>query len=261
MVEAKLRSVLVTKDNIVFNTTFEGNPKAGAVKVPVRDTEATAGAYNTATGINASVGTTTYATITIDNDIAVNEIVDGYEAAAMPDNVVADRLDSAAYSLASAIETDAISELETNGTVVGTAVLTKTTVYAAILAARTALSNAKVPTAGRFMLVSPEVYALLLQDANFVRSTAMGDDAVANGAIGKIAGFTVFECTGLNVKTNFIVGHPDWCARVQEWTVPVHIQALDGSGKYIGASAVQGRKAFAHKVLKAAAVQIHKNAA
>lgn len=261
MVEAKLRSILVTKDNKVFNTTFEGNPKAGAVKVPVRDTEATAGAYNKASGIATSVGTTTYETITIDNDVAVNEIIDGYDAAALPDNVIADRLDSAAYSLASAIEADAITELETNGTVVGTAVLTKTTVYAAIIAARTALSNAKVPTMDRWMLVSPDVYGLLLQDSNFVRSTALGDNAVANGIVGRIAGFDVYECTGLNAKTNFIVGHPDWCARVQEFTVPVHVQSMECSGKFIGASAVQGRNAFAHKVLKAAAVQIHKNAA
>ena len=42
--------------------------------------------------------------------------------------------------------------------------------------------------------------------------------------------------------TEFICGHPNWCHRVMEWQVPVHLQDLAGSGKYIGASAVQGRK-------------------
>ena len=55
-----------------------------------------------------------------------------------------------------------------------------------------------------------------------------------------------------------IVGHPDWCHRVEEWSVAIHLQDLNGSGKYIGASAVQGRKVYAHKVSKAKAVVIKK---
>ena len=39
LVDEKLRYTLVTKDNLIFNTRYEGNPKAGKVKVPVRDTE------------------------------------------------------------------------------------------------------------------------------------------------------------------------------------------------------------------------------
>ena len=40
LVDAKLRNTLVTKDNLIFNNRYEGNPKAGKVKIPVRDTEA-----------------------------------------------------------------------------------------------------------------------------------------------------------------------------------------------------------------------------
>lgn len=39
LVDEKLRATLVTKDNLIFNPRYEGNPKAGKVKVPVRDTE------------------------------------------------------------------------------------------------------------------------------------------------------------------------------------------------------------------------------
>ena len=35
-VDAKLRALLVKKDGVIFNNRFEGSPKAGAVKVPVR---------------------------------------------------------------------------------------------------------------------------------------------------------------------------------------------------------------------------------
>ena len=39
MVDAKLRSQLVTRDNLIFNSRYEGDPTSGKVKIPVRDTE------------------------------------------------------------------------------------------------------------------------------------------------------------------------------------------------------------------------------
>ena len=39
LVLAKLRKELVLKDGVVFNNDYEGAPSAGAIKVPVRDTE------------------------------------------------------------------------------------------------------------------------------------------------------------------------------------------------------------------------------
>ena len=100
LVDAKLRQSLVTRDNYIFNTNYEGNPKAGKVKIPVRDTEVTVKAYDKATGVDLEIGTTTYIDLDIDQDMAVNELIDGYDAEAVPDNLVADRLDSAGYSLA-----------------------------------------------------------------------------------------------------------------------------------------------------------------
>ena len=38
LVDAKLRQTLVTRDNYIFNTNYEGSPTAGKVKIPVRDT-------------------------------------------------------------------------------------------------------------------------------------------------------------------------------------------------------------------------------
>ena len=56
--------------------------------------------------------------------------------------------------------------------------------------------------------------------------------------------------------TEFIAGHPNWCRRVQDWSVAVHPQDLSGSGKYIGASAVQGRKIFGMKISKPQTVYV-----
>lgn len=76
LVDAKLRQSLVTRDNYIFNTNYEGNPKAGKVKIPVRDTEVTVKAYDKATGVDLEIGTTTYIDLDIDQDMAVNELID-----------------------------------------------------------------------------------------------------------------------------------------------------------------------------------------
>ena len=38
-VDVKLRNTLVTRDNLIFNSRYEGDPTSGKVKIPVRDTE------------------------------------------------------------------------------------------------------------------------------------------------------------------------------------------------------------------------------
>ena len=256
LVDYKLRATLVKKNGIIFNTRYEGDPKAGAVQIPVRDTETTVAAYSKTAGASLTHGSTTYATANIDKDYAVNELIDGFDAAAVPDNLVADRLDSAGYSLALQMENDASVALEAAATAMaGTTALTAATVYNTIVDARALLSNAYVPLDGRFLLVTPDVYTLLLKDTDhFIHATQLGDQVIASGAVGRIAGFTVYEdatLVGANAKIDFIVGHPNWCCRVEEWQVPVHVQDLAGSGTYIGASAVQGRKIYCHKVTKA----------
>lgn len=276
LVDAKLRSVLVTANGYIFNNKYEGDPKAGSVKIPVRDTEVAIAAYDKANGASLTHGSTTYLPMLIDKDYAVNELIDGFDAAAVPDNIVADRLDSAGYSLALQQEKDAFTALRKGATkMADTTTLTKSTIYEAIVDARTALSVAGVPTIGRFLIVTPKVYALLLKDTtNFIRATQMGDDIVRNGFVGRIAGFDVYEAAQLGAVNyvddedapsvdediEFMAGHPDWCCRVEEWSVPIAVNDLKGSGTYIGASAVQGRKIYAHKVTKAAALLMKKKA-
>ena len=78
LVLAKLRNELVLKDGVVFNNDFDGDPAAGAVKIPTRDEEVAASDYDRAAGLAPTTGNTAYTTLTIDKDKAVNEIIDGY---------------------------------------------------------------------------------------------------------------------------------------------------------------------------------------
>ena len=70
LVDAKLRSQLVTRDNLIFNNRYEGDPKAGKVKIPVRDTEVAVKTYNKSKGVDASEGSTAYIDLSIDHDEA-----------------------------------------------------------------------------------------------------------------------------------------------------------------------------------------------
>lgn len=264
LVDAKLRNTLVTKDNLIFNNRYEGDPKAGKVKIPVRDTEVEVKDYDKAGGIDASAGSTTYIDLNIDHDEAVNEIIDGFDAASVPDGIVAERLDSAGYSLGLSMDKASMDALQapTDANISATkTATTASTAYKEALAAKRVLSRAGVPNEGRWMIASPEYLELLLQDTLFVKQGDLAQELVQAGAVGKIAGFTVFESNNMDFEsttrvaskkttTEFICGHPNWCHRVQEWQVPVHVQDLSGSGKYIGASAVQGRKVYGLKVSK-----------
>lgn len=116
MVDAKLRANLVTRDNYIFNNRYEGDPKAGKVKIPVRDTEVEVKAYDKAKGIDPAAGTTTYLDLDIDQDEAVNELIDGFDAESVPDGIVAERLDSAAYSLGLSMDKKSLNALEAAGT-------------------------------------------------------------------------------------------------------------------------------------------------
>ena len=262
LVDLKLRKTLVKKVGVICNNRYEGSPKAGSVKVPVRDTEVVVNDYDKAKGAKQTSGDTTYLTVNIDHDKAVNEIIDGFDAESVPGNLVADRLDSAGYSLGLQMDSDGSVELTTAGTAFGnTTALTEKTIYANIVDARTQQSSIGVPTAGRWLLVSPDTYGLLLKSPEFIKASDLGDAVVQTGAVGKIAGYTVFEDSTLGENVKYVAGHPNWFAVIDEWAVPVHLQDLSGSGDFIGASAVQGRKVYAYKVTKSQTILVKKKVA
>ncbi len=250
LVLAKLRSELVLKDGVVFNNDYDGDPAAGAVKIPTRDDEVAASDYDRATGLAPITGNTAYTTLPINRDKAVNEIIDGYEASAVPDSLVAERLDSAGYSLGRAMDMDGASELLGAGTLVGVPSVDKDTVYGILVEQRTRMSKDNLPAAGRYALCTPDVIAAVVRSPEFTQASSLGDEVKQSGAIGRIAGFNVIEFNDDTPNLAMICGHPRFATRVNAWQAPVRLQSLDGSGKYIGASAVQGRMVYAHKVLR-----------
>ena len=194
----------------------------------------------------------------------MNELIDGYDAASVPDGIVAERLDSAGYSLGLSIDKKSIEALQavSGATISATkTAVTETNAYKLVLEAKRVLSRKGVPADGRFLIVAPEFLEVLMLDDHFIKQGDLSQELVQNGVIGKIAGFNVFESNNMDYEsttrvsskkttTEFIAGHPNWCHRVMEWQVGVHLQDLAGSGNFIGASAVQGRKIYGLLVSK-----------
>jgi len=249
-----LRKELVLKDNIIFNTDYDGEPTSGAVKVYVNDAEATVSDYNTASGLAGESISNSYITIPINKDKACNIIIDGYEADAVAPDVLAERLDSAGYALALQVDTDGGAELVTEGTAQNIASLTKDNIYSEIVKLRTKLSKLNVPKQGRYLLVTPDALALLLNAPEFISASNLGDEVKKNGAIGQIAGFTVYEWNDSTANLSMIAGHPKYATRVLAWKVPVKVVNLDGDAAMIGASAIKGRICYASKVLRASCI-------
>lgn len=256
LVLAKLRASLVLEDGVVFNNDYEGDPTAGAVKIPVRDGEVAVSDYDKANGISLSTGSTTYTTMLIDKDKAVNELIDGFDAESVPDKLIADRLDSAGYALARQIDTDGATVLLAGATVKNVEQLSTANIYSTIVDIRRDMSKANIPDDGkRYLLVTPDAMALLLKCPEFVKASALGDAVVQNGTIGKIAGFLVKEWNDSTANLSMIAGHPRFATRANEWQVGVHVSNLEGSDTHIGACAVRGRRVYGHKVLRQAAIR------
>lgn len=248
LVDTKTHADLVLKDGVIFNNRYDGTPApGGAVKVR-KGGAVNVSNYDKTNGVEQTERESSWITVEINKDVAINEIIDGYDAASIPDGLVADTLSEAGYSMASALDSDGAYELVTAGTTLeDTDALTKTTVYSKIVDARTALTRAGVPKGDRYIIVAPEVYALILKCDEFVKPSGLGDAVVQTGAAGSIAGFTVYESVNLGDGVEFVAGHPGYATRVNAWAVPVNIKDCT-DGKHIGASQVQGRKVYAHKV-------------
>lgn len=127
----------------------------------------------------------------------------------------------AAHALADAADTY-VAGLMTAGAgsvlPAGTADTTAGNAYTIVVELRLALDKAKVPSAGRFLVVSPEFYALLLQDSRFIDASQYGTNApIMNGEVGRVLGFSVLVSLNIPEGTagvdpavsNFVVaGHP-----------------------------------------------------
>ena len=259
VIDAKLDNTLALKDGVVFNNKYEGDPKAGFVKI-AKTNNATVTDYDPVNGAELTSASVEYIPVVINKDKSVNEIIDGYDAEATSAKIIVDRLERAGRGIAEALDKDGAVELVTNGTVLeDTVAVAKDTVYDTFVDARRIMSKTGVPVDGRYALVSPDTYAVCLKSDEFINAGALSDAVRSTGALGAIAGFAIYESNSLDEGVEIVFGHPDYATRIKEWSVEPQINKL-ADGKHIGASAVQGRKVYAHKVTEPKAILVKKTA-
>ena len=82
-----------------FSTDYEQDEVTGQIMVPTRNGEVKVSDYDILQGIELSQSATDYLPLPVDKDYGINELIDGYEAEAVPDNLRAQRVESAGYSI------------------------------------------------------------------------------------------------------------------------------------------------------------------
>lgn len=262
LVLAKLRSTSVMMG--LFNIKYEGSPVAGAVKIPVRDDEVKVNKdYDIKSGGELTTSKTTYKTLPIDKSLYVNELIDGYEADAVPDNLTADRLDSAGYAMGLEVDSELINVCATSGTAsTNTTALTAKTVYTSIVDEVQALKKKGVHLNEMWLVVTNETFGLLCKAPEFINASDSGVKNAVEGFRGTVFGLKVYETNNIPDDSNieYILGNNVFCHFVNDWMKKVSVNAI-ADGKHIGASALQGRQVYGDMISRPETVTIKKKAA
>jgi len=246
----------------LFTRDYEGDPKAGAVKVPVRNVDVAVQDYDIVAGVNLTTSATTYLDIPINKNKALNELIDGYEAEAVPDNLIAQRMESGAYSIAKTMEGDAITVLTTSGNYTASKTQgtdsTAATIYADILKDIAQLKKLGVDATRIKVIIDSDTEVLLLTDDKFSNTASqIGAELARNGVVGRINGCDTYtqDLSAYNVQ--YMIIAPDWCKAIDEWKINPRVVDIRDD-VHVGASKLEGRMVYANAVTNNKAVVVKK---
>ena len=193
----------------LVNRDYEGEIKKQGDTVHINTIgEVTIGTYTKDTDFSSGPQalTATDSTLVINQAKYFNFAVDDIDTAQAAGDIMDKAMQRAAYGLADAADKYLADQLAAaittaNGNQVGTTAvaLTKENVYENIVKMKTILDKANVPTTGRWLVVPPEMVALILQDDRFVkRGDTKAEDTLANGWVARAVGFDVYESNNCN---------------------------------------------------------------
>ena len=240
-----------------FSTDYEIDGATGQINVPTRSAEVTISDYDILNGVALTQSATDYKVLPIDKNYAINELIDNYEAEAVPDNLRANRIEAAGYSLGLKKENMAISALVNGGTTSSdTTALTKANAYEKIAKEIANMKKRNMEVASMRVVVNADTELLLLTDDKFANTAGtLGAELVREGVIGKINGVAVKPNYLLPEGVEFIIYDKRFTQKYEAWSVEPSIQDIK-DGKHIGASALQGRQVGGLMVTNALGVQV-----
>nr|DAG23713.1 MAG TPA: Major capsid protein [Caudoviricetes sp.] len=249
----------------VVNRDYEGDIKKMGDTVHINTIGAvTIGTYTQNTDFSSGPETlaTTDQTLTIDQAKYFNFQVDDIDAAQAAGDIMDKAMTRAAYGLADASDKYIAGILagaaDASNLVSSSAVaLTSSNVYENVVKMRTILDKANVPTAGRWLVIPPEMYALILLDDRFVKTGGeMAEGILRTGLVAQAAGFDIYlsnNCVSVNsnsTDTYTIVGGVDSAATYAEQIVST--EAYRPEKRF--ADAVKGLHVYGAKVVDKAQI-------
>lgn len=241
-----------------FSTDYEQDDVTGQIMVPTRNGEVKVSDYDILNGIELTQSATDYLPLPVDKDYGVNELIDGYEAEAVPDNLIAQRIESAGYSIGLKKENMAIECLMTGTESSDTTALTTDDVYNKIVAEIKNMKKRNMKVSSMRVVVSADTEELLLTDEKFSNTSGtLGAELVREGVIGKIAGVPVKPNYLMDEDVEFIIYDKRFCQKYEVWKAEPSVEDIK-DGKHIKASALQGRQVGGLMVTNKLGVQIKK---
>jgi hypothetical protein len=240
-----------------FSTDYEIDGATGAIKVPTRSATVTISDYDILNGVQLTQSATDYVDLPVDKNYAINELIDGYEAEAVPDNIRANRIEAAGYSLGLKKENMAITALVEDGTTSSdTTALTKADAYEKIAAEVSNMKKRNMEVAQMRIVVSADTELKLLTDDKFANTSGqLGAELIREGVIGKINGVPVKPNYLLPENVEFIVYDKRFTQKYEVWAVEPTIKDIQDDA-HIGASHLVGREVGGLKITNALGVQV-----
>lgn len=242
-----------------FSEDYEKDEVTGQINVPTRNGEVTVSDYDVLQGIELTQSATDYLPLPIDKDYGVNELIDGYEADSVPDNLKAQRIDSAAYSIGMKKERMAIEALMTGTVSTDKTPSTAKTIYNNIAKDISNMKKRNMDVKYMRVIVSADSELALLTDEKFSNTSGtLGAELVREGVLGKINGVATKPNYLLDETVEYIIYDKRFCPKYEVWKAEPAIEDIK-DGKHIKASALQGRQVGGLMVTNKLAVQIKKN--
>lgn len=133
---------------------------------------------------------------------------------------------------------------------------TASTAYEKLVDLGVLLDEQNVPTEGRWAVVPPWFYGMLLKDTRFVSAgTARTDEVLRNGQVGEAAGFRILRSNNIRntagVKYKIMAGHPMAISYADQI---VSVEGYRMESRF--ADAVKGLHVFGAKVVRPQALTV-----
>ena len=196
---SSLKASLVFGGPGVANRNYEGNINPGAtVKINAVAAPSIATYTANSTTISPAVLATTSQSLVIDQSkyfaFAIDDI--DYRQAQDGGALMVEAANESAYALADVADAylaaQAYAGTDAGNITAATAVTTSALAVSALIVMMTQLNDNNVPSQGRYVIVPPWFYALLVTSDSFVDVSKSGsDESLRNGQVGRAFGFDV----------------------------------------------------------------------